>query len=89
MSGVHVVVPAGIDDPGHVSGGNRYDREICDSLRAAGWAVSEMHAGGGWPRPDDRALAALLDLELEGLIEALPGNRVVRSGIQRTQEPEG
>ncbi|MFC0388529.1 DNA-processing protein DprA [Muricoccus vinaceus] len=35
------------------------------------------------------ARAALLELELEGLIEALPGNRVVRSGIQRTQEPEG
>ena len=35
------------------------------------------------------ARAALLDLELEGLIEALPGNRIVRSGIQRTDEPEG
>ncbi|TPG59780.1 DNA-protecting protein DprA [Roseomonas nepalensis] len=35
------------------------------------------------------ARAALLDLELAGLIEALPGNCVVRSGIQRTDEPEG
>lgn len=69
MSGVHVVVPAGIDDPGHVSGGNRYDREICDSLRAAGWAVSEMHAEGDWPRPDDRALAALAD-DLDALPRA-------------------
>ncbi|MBI0536495.1 DNA-protecting protein DprA [Roseomonas sp. KE2513] len=34
------------------------------------------------------ARAALLELELEGLIEALPGNRVVRSGIQRADEPE-
>lgn len=34
------------------------------------------------------ARAALLELELDGLIEALPGNRVVRSGIQRADEPE-
>ena len=38
VSAVHVVVPAGIDDPARVSGGNRYDREVCDELRAAGWA---------------------------------------------------
>jgi len=37
--------------------------------------------------PDARA--ALLELELDGLIEALPGNRVVRSGIQRDREAEG
>ncbi|WP_458096660.1 DNA-processing protein DprA [Roseomonas sp. WA12] len=35
------------------------------------------------------ARAALLELELEGLIEALPGNRVVRSGIQREEGLEG
>jgi DNA processing protein len=35
------------------------------------------------------ARAALLELELEGLIEALPGNRVVRSGIRRAEELEG
>ncbi len=66
MSGVHVVVPAGIDVPARVSGGNRYDREICDHLRAAGWAVSEIAAEGDWPRPDDRALAALAE-ELDAL----------------------
>ncbi|MCR0981022.1 DNA-processing protein DprA [Roseomonas populi] len=32
------------------------------------------------------ARAVLLELELEGLIEALPGNRVVRSGIRREEE---
>ncbi|WP_338666146.1 DNA-processing protein DprA [Pararoseomonas sp. SCSIO 73927] len=32
------------------------------------------------------ARAALLELELEGLIEALPGNRVVRSGTQREED---
>ncbi|MFC7736162.1 DNA-processing protein DprA [Roseomonas sp. GCM10028921] len=35
------------------------------------------------------ARAALLELELEGFIEALPGNRVVRSGIQRTERSGG
>ncbi|WP_424138984.1 DNA-processing protein DprA [Roseomonas chloroacetimidivorans] len=35
------------------------------------------------------ARAALLELELVGLIEALPGNRVVRTGIQRAEELEG
>ena len=66
MSCVHVVVPAGIDDPARVSGGNRYDREVCDHLRAAGWAVTEIAAEGDWPRPDDRALAALAQ-ELDAL----------------------
>ena len=36
MSGVHVVVPAGIDDPARPSGGNRYDRRLCDGLARAG-----------------------------------------------------
>jgi hypothetical protein len=38
---VHVVVPAGIDDPARVSGGNRYDRRVCDALRDAGWVVRD------------------------------------------------
>lgn len=72
MSGVHVVVPAGIDVPARVSGGNRYDREVCDSLRAAGWSVWEIAAEGDWPRPDDRALAALADR-----LDALPSDALV------------
>jgi hypothetical protein len=36
VSAVHVVVPAGIHDPARVSGGNRYDREVCADLRDAG-----------------------------------------------------
>jgi glycosyltransferase involved in cell wall biosynthesis len=72
VSAVHVVVPAGIDDPARVSGGNRYDREICDHLRAAGWAVSEIAAEGDWPRPDDRALTALTEA-----LDALPSDALV------------
>ena len=59
MTAVHVVVPARIDDPARVSGGNRYDREICDDLRRAGWSVAEIAADGPWPRPDGLARAAL------------------------------
>jgi glycosyltransferase involved in cell wall biosynthesis len=38
---VHVVVPAGIDDPARPSGGNVYDRHVCDGLAATGWSVYE------------------------------------------------
>lgn len=59
MNAVHVVVPAGIHDPGRVSGGNRYDREVCADLRHAGWRVTEIAAEGPWPRPDASAQASL------------------------------
>ncbi|MGY1663051.1 glycosyltransferase family 4 protein [Geodermatophilus sp. SYSU D00705] len=59
MSAVHVVVPAGIHDPARISGGNRYDREVCAELRNAGWSVTEIAAEGSWPRPDAPAQAAL------------------------------
>jgi len=59
VTGVHLVVPAGIDDPGRVSGGNRYDRRICDALRDTGWTVSEIAAPGSWPRPGREALGRL------------------------------
>jgi glycosyltransferase involved in cell wall biosynthesis len=38
---VHVVVPEGIDDPARPSGGNTYDRRVCDLLAALGWTVRE------------------------------------------------
>ncbi len=77
MRSVHVVVPGGIDDPARVSGGNRYDRAVCDHLRAAGWAVAEIVVDGTWPRPDDRALAALA-----GALDALPrGSAVLVDGL--------
>jgi glycosyltransferase involved in cell wall biosynthesis len=46
VKAVHVVVPEGIDDPARPSGGNVYDRRVCDELAAAGWAVQE-HAVAG------------------------------------------
>jgi glycosyltransferase involved in cell wall biosynthesis len=66
---VHVVVPAGIDDPERISGGNRYDRRVCDGLRAAGWAVREVAVPGAWPHPD-AAAAACLARALDALPDA-------------------
>jgi glycosyltransferase involved in cell wall biosynthesis len=56
---VHVVVPAGIDDPATPSGGNVYDGRICQHLAASGWDVQEHAAAGSWPRPDATAEQAL------------------------------
>jgi glycosyltransferase involved in cell wall biosynthesis len=56
---VHVVVPAGIDDPAEPSGGNAYDRRICSGLPAAGWSVQEHAVAGSWPRPDAASREAL------------------------------
>jgi glycosyltransferase involved in cell wall biosynthesis len=41
VSEVHVIVPEGIDDPARPSGGNTYDRRVCDGLVALGWTVHE------------------------------------------------
>jgi glycosyltransferase involved in cell wall biosynthesis len=38
---VHVIVPEAIDDPLRPSGGNTYDRRVCDGLAALGWSVRE------------------------------------------------
>ena len=76
MNGVHVVVPAGIDDPAQVSGGNRYDRKVCDGLRETGWSVTEIAAPGSWPEPDAgalRALARSLDKLPDGALVLLDG----------------
>ena len=55
MKTVHVVVPGGIDDPARPSGGNVYDRRICNGLAALGWDVTEHAVDGGWPWPDAEA----------------------------------
>lgn len=72
MSGISVVVPDWIDDPARVSGGNRYDRKLCDGLRAAGWRVAEIAAAGSWPVPDASALHGLAEF-----LDALPDGAVV------------
>jgi glycosyltransferase involved in cell wall biosynthesis len=55
---VHVVVPDGIDDPARPSGGNVYDRRLCDELATIGWSVREHQLPGRWPRPVPTDIAA-------------------------------
>jgi len=59
VSTVFVVLPDGIDDPARPSGGNRYDRRMCDGLAGLGWDVRELAVPGPWPRPDAAALSRL------------------------------
>ncbi|MCA1783086.1 MAG: glycosyltransferase family 4 protein [Dermatophilaceae bacterium] len=84
MSTVHVVVPAGVDDPSRPSGGNTYDRRVCAGLAGQGWVVHQREVAGSWPRPDDlsrtrlaRVLTGIPDgtvVLLDGLVaSALPG----------------
>jgi glycosyltransferase involved in cell wall biosynthesis len=59
---VHVVLPGDIDDPATPSGGNRYDRRVCDGLTATR-DVHEIGIAGAWPHPSPparRTLAAAL-----------------------------
>ncbi|ALV44688.1 hypothetical protein MB46_03340 [Arthrobacter alpinus] len=51
MTTVHLVVPAGIDNPARPSGGNYFDRRIVMALAAGGWHVVEHHLPGSWPSP--------------------------------------
>jgi glycosyltransferase involved in cell wall biosynthesis len=59
VTALSVVVPGGIDDPARPSGGNVYDRRVCDGLRRRGWDVHELPVPGPWPGPDAPALARL------------------------------
>ncbi|WP_199442927.1 glycosyltransferase family 4 protein [Umezawaea beigongshangensis] len=59
MDPVHVVLPGDVDDPTVPSGGNVYDRRICDGLVALGVPVRETALAGAWPRPGTAARAEL------------------------------
>ena len=72
MTTVHVVVPEGVDDPTRPSGGNAYDRRVCDGLARLGWTVHVHPVPGAWPRPDAAAFAALA-----GAVQAIPDGAVV------------
>jgi glycosyltransferase involved in cell wall biosynthesis len=69
---VHVIAPGGIDDPAHPTGGNTYDRRICDGLAATGWSVRLHAVPGAWPQPDASACAAL-----RRILESLPDRALV------------
>ena len=84
MTAVHVVVPEGIDDPARPSGGNTYDRRVCDGLLSLGWSVHEHPVPGYWPRPDAASFAALA-----GTLERIPkGAVVLLDGLVASTAPE-
>ena len=56
---VHVVVPEGIEDPMRPSGGNTFDRRVCQALAAVGWSVCTRAVGGHWPWAGEAAHRAL------------------------------
>ncbi|RZU48308.1 glycosyltransferase involved in cell wall biosynthesis [Krasilnikovia cinnamomea] len=78
---LYVALPGDIDDPAAPSGGNHYDRRVCDGL-AADFDVRELAFPGAWPRPGpaaERALADALDelpdgadVLLDGLLAGVP-----------------
>ena len=79
MREVHVIVPEWIDDPARPSGGNTYDRRVCEALVAQGWAVHEHAvsgaaalAGAVGPIPDD-AVVLIDGLIASAAPEALAG----------------
>ncbi|MFU8871686.1 glycosyltransferase family 4 protein [Micromonospora sp. SL4-19] len=84
MTVVHVVLPGDIDDPATPSGGNAYDRRVCQGLAALGWTVREHPVPGGWPRPEAAERAALA-----GLLAALPDAALVLlDGLVASVVPE-
>jgi glycosyltransferase involved in cell wall biosynthesis len=81
---VHVVVPEGIEDPARPSGGNTYDRRLCDQLEVLGWSVSVRGVAGEWPWAAEAARRGL-----EQALEALPdGSAVLVDGLVASVVPE-
>ncbi|MFF4159208.1 glycosyltransferase family 4 protein [Streptomyces sp. NPDC001678] len=69
---VHVVLPGDVDDTTAPSGGNVYDRRVCQGLAAAGRPVRETAVAGSWPLPGAAARAALAET-----LAALPDGALV------------
>ena len=81
---MHVVVPEGIEDPARPSGGNTYDRQLCDHLAADGWSVCVRGVAGDWPWAGEAACRAL-----EKALEAMPdGSLVLIDGLVASAVPE-
>jgi glycosyltransferase involved in cell wall biosynthesis len=81
---VDVVLPNDVDDPATPSGGNRYDRRLCDGLVASGRPVREHAVGGAWPRP-----GAADRVALAGVLAAVPaGGIVLIDGLFASAVPE-
>jgi glycosyltransferase involved in cell wall biosynthesis len=68
---VHVVVPAGFDNPGQPTGGNIYDWRVCAGLAEAGWNVRVTTVAAAWPIPDSGARA-----DLARIVSAIPDGEI-------------
>ncbi|HEV8175873.1 MAG TPA: glycosyltransferase family 4 protein [Actinoplanes sp.] len=80
---VYVVLPGSVDDPATPSGGNRYDRRVCDGLLRT-WDVHEIAVAGAWPHPSAAARGALA-----GALAAVPdGSSVLLDGLVACAVPE-
>jgi glycosyltransferase involved in cell wall biosynthesis len=89
VSTVHVVVPEGLDDPRRPTGGNIYDRQVCDGLTAIGWRVVQYAAPGSWPWPDPdsvRELARLIAGLVDGSLLLIDG--LIASAVPTILVPE-
>jgi glycosyltransferase involved in cell wall biosynthesis len=56
---LHIVGTAGLVNPARPTGGNNYNRRICDGLSTVGWQVVQHVAPGCWPWPDRTEVQAL------------------------------
>ncbi len=84
MNGLTVILPNDIDDVTAPSGGNVYDRRLCNGLADEGVGVQEIAVRGNWPRPDIEA-RKVLALKLA----ALPtGSAVLLDGLVACGVPE-
>lgn len=79
-----LVVPGGVDDPASASGGNVYDRRVCDELRRRGLRVWEKEVEGPWPCPDDAARFRL-DTALGSVAD---GTTVLMDGLVACGSPD-
>jgi glycosyltransferase involved in cell wall biosynthesis len=81
---VHVVVPEGIEDPARPSGGNTYDRRLCEHLESRGWSVSRRDVAGDWPWAGESACRQLQ----QTLAELPDGSLVLVDGLVGSVVPE-
>lgn len=81
---VHVILPGDVDDPGLPSGGNVYDRRICDGLGELGWHVHRTAVPGDWPLPGADARDGLA----RALAAAPDGAAVLVDGLVACGVPE-
>jgi glycosyltransferase involved in cell wall biosynthesis len=81
---ISFVVPGDIDDMSVPSGGNVYDRRMCQALGKGEGTVREISIAGSWPKPDDAAKAEFT----RALAELADGSVVVVDGLVACGVPE-